>query len=136
MVARAVAQQQIAHRVMTVRQQGADRLGIAPFVDAGRQAQADGMAVGIGPPQKTLRPHVEQPPGHALAVQLLTLLLLHHVAVRSHGDQQAQTPNPALGIDPVHRQVGKAPVAIAQQVLNGSGGAEPHHLVAQPAQRA
>lgn len=92
------------------------------------------MAAGMGPSQKTLRTHVEQPPGHALAVQELAILLLHQVAVGSHGDQQAQPANPAFGIDPVHRQVGKAQAAVAQQVLNGSGGAHPHHLVAQPTQ--
>jgi len=41
----------------------------------------------------------------------------------------------AISIDPVHRQVDEATVAIAQQVLNGSSGANPQHLVAHPTQR-
>ncbi len=48
----------------------------------------------------------------------------------------AQSPQPAFRVNPVHRQVDKTPAAIAQQILNGSGGTKPHHLVAQASQRA
>lgn len=72
---------------------------------------------------------VKQPPGDALAVPGLPVILPHHEAIRSNGGEQAQAPQTALRVHSANRYIVKTTTTVAQQILNGSCSADPHDLV-------
>ena len=92
------------------------------------------MPCGIGPPQKPLWPHVQQPPGQAIAVQSAAIGVQHHKTIRAHGHQHAQGLDGAASVNLENGHVSQAAPVVAQGVLNGSGCAKAHQIASHASQ--
>ena len=126
---RPVTQQQVAHRVMPLRQQRAQVLAVIPLGQPGGQPQQRSVTGGPGSSEESSRAHVCQPPGQPLVVNRSPLLGTHHPALRGYRHQNAQTQDSSVLADPVHRDIRQPPPAIAQQIASRSGRTNANHLV-------
>jgi hypothetical protein len=80
------------------------------------------MLMRIGPTQKTLWPHVGQPPGQSFVVYFHAVSLQHDEAVRSDCYEQSKGFDLPCAVDAVDRYVGETPKSIPQGVSGGTGG--------------